>query len=282
MARAASDTSVSPLSRLDSPLDGFECMHGGEGPPLLYLHGMRSGPEQVVEALGLLTAHYRAICPTMPGFGKADAVDWIRSVDDVSYRYLEMLDGADLDRVVLVGSSIGAWLALEMATKCPARFPAVILASPLGIRTGPPDVRFYPDLFSMSPDEVAQMLWADPDAGALDPNSLSDEDLVAYLRDREALATYGWDPYFHSPTLVHRLSRISAPTLIVRGAADGLVAADAVAVLQEGIAGSEVVTVDGAGHFVEIEQPARFAELVTGFAAQAAEEALAPPIGGRG
>jgi pimeloyl-ACP methyl ester carboxylesterase len=274
--------SVSTLSRLDSLLDGFECVHGGEGPPLLYLHGMRSGQEQIAEALSLLTAQHRTICPTMPGFGSAEAVDWIRSVDDVSYRYLEWLDAADLDRVVLVGCSIGAWLALEMATKCPARFPAVILASPLGIRTGPPDVRFYPDLFSMSPDEVHQMLWADPEAGAMDPNALSDDDLVAYLRDREALATYGWDPYFHTPNLVHRLSRISAPTLIVRGAADSLVTADAVAALQDGILGSEVVTVEGAGHFVEIEQPVRFAELVTGFTAQVAEEDLAPPLGGRG
>ena len=282
MARTPSETSLPTLSRLDGPIDGFECVHGGDGTPLLYLHGMRSAPAQVAEALALLTARHRVIFPTIPGFGSAEAVDWVRSVDDVSYRYLEWLDAAELDRVVLVGSSIGAWLALEMATKCPANFPAVILASPLGIRTGPPDVRFYPDLFSMSPDEVNQMLWADPEAGALDPNGLSDDDLVAYLRDREALATYGWDPYFHTPSLVHRLSRISAPTLIVRGAADSLVTADAVDVLQDGIPGSEVATVEGAGHFVEIEQPARFAELVTEFTAQLTEEDLAPPLGGRG
>jgi len=263
-------------------MDGFECVHGGDGTPLLYLHGMRSAPAQVAEALALLTARHRVIFPTIPGFGSAEAVDWVRSVDDVSYRYLEWLDAAELDRVVLVGSSIGAWLALEMATKCPANFPAVILASPLGIRTGPPDVRFYPDLFSMSPPEVDQLLWADPDAGALDLPALPDDELTAYLRDREALATYGWDPYFHTPSLVHRLSRISSPTLIVRGAADGLVAPEAVAVLQDGIPGSELVTIDGAGHFIDIEQPVRFAEVVTEFAANAIGENLAPPVGGRG
>jgi len=274
MLADSSGAATAALSRLETGVDGLNCVHGGAGPDLLYLHGLRSSPRDVGALLALLTARHHTIFPTMPGFGASERIDAIRTVDDASYLYLDMVDRARLDQPILVGSSIGAWLALEMATKCPGRFAAVALVSPLGIRTGPPDVRFYPDIFSMSPGDVNRLLWADADLGEVDLRSLDDDRLREHLGDREAVARYGWDPYFHTPNLVTRLGRIGCPALIVRGEDDGLVGAHVAGTLHEALPSSEQATVPQAGHFVDIEQPSRLAEIVISFAQQATTQAM--------
>jgi pimeloyl-ACP methyl ester carboxylesterase len=123
MASGLDNNSPQGLAPVDTGVEGLVCSSVGEGPPLLYLHGLRSGPDQVAELLALLARRHQTLFPTMPGFGPSEAVDWMRTVDDASYLYLEWLDG-----------SIGAWLALELATKCPAQFEALILVSPIGVR----------------------------------------------------------------------------------------------------------------------------------------------------
>ena len=45
------------------------------------------------------------------------------------------------------------------------------------------------------------------------------------VRNRETLALITWEPYMHNPKLKHRLHRVRAPALFVRGASDGLVSA---------------------------------------------------------
>jgi len=56
----------------------------------------------------------------------------------------------------------------------------------------------------------------DPDRFAPDFNQMSDEALVTYARNREALCLYAWHPYMYNPQLKHWLGRIAAPTLIKR------------------------------------------------------------------
>ena len=57
-----------------------------------------------------------------------------------------------------------------------------------------------------------------PDYAKLDDASCS-----AIARDREATALYGWRPYMHDPALAHWLHRITRPTLVLWGEADGIV-----------------------------------------------------------
>lgn len=268
-SRVTSNAAGLDLTPLDTGVDGLSCWTGGDGGrdarPLLYLHGLRSGQGDISECLSLLTARHRAICPTMPGFGSSPPLARIRTVDDAAYLYLEWLDSAGIEAPILMGSSIGSWLALEMVTKSPSSFDALVLVSPLGVRSGPPDLRFFPDVFSLSPAEVDRLLWADPERAEVDLAALSDADLAAHMRDREAIARYGWDPYLHTPGLVDRLGRVRVPTLMVRGEEDGLVSPQVVGLLGERIAESELVTVSGAGHHVDIEQPGRLADAVEAF-----------------
>ena len=96
----------------------------GEGAPLLWLHGSQGvNPKQ--EFVPLFSARRRLIVPSHPGFGQSGLPDWLDSIDDIAHIYLELLDTLGLDKVDIVGCSIGGWIAAEMATKVAgARAPA--------------------------------------------------------------------------------------------------------------------------------------------------------------
>ncbi len=55
---------------------------------------------------------------------------------------------------------------------------------------------------------------------------MTDADLLSQARNRQTLALVTWEPYMHNPKLKHRLHTIDCPTLLIRGAQDGLVSKD--------------------------------------------------------
>ena len=55
---------------------------------------------------------------------------------------------------------------------------------------------------------------------------MSDEELDIVARNSETLALLTWEPYMHNPKLKHRLHRVTAPALFLRGASDGIVSAE--------------------------------------------------------
>ena len=94
---------------------------------------------------------------------------------------------------------------------------------------------------------------------------MSDEELVAYHRNRESLCLYAWHPYMHNPKLRPWLRRIAVPTLVVWGAEDRIVSPAYGRAYAEAIAGSRFELIDRAGHRPEIEQPEAFVERVVAF-----------------
>ena len=113
----------------------------------------------------------------------------------------------------MVGSSLGGWIAAEMAVKCSDRFSGLVLVAPLGIKVGDRETRDIPDIFALPPDEVTRLQYRDPAQAAVDHGTLSDDQLTVIARNREATALYAWEPYFHNPKLRQWLHRIKLPTL---------------------------------------------------------------------
>jgi pimeloyl-ACP methyl ester carboxylesterase len=83
-----------------------------------------------------------------------------------------------------------------------------------------------------------------------------------------ATAKLGWDPYLHNPKLRRRLRRITAPTLVVAGAQDGLVPPVYAETFAGEIPNARLTVIDGAAHWLPFEKPAELAELVREFAAR--------------
>jgi pimeloyl-ACP methyl ester carboxylesterase len=242
----------------------LELFSGGTGTPLLFLHsGQGFIPEQ--RYVSLLAQRHRLIAPSHPGFGQSALPDWIDSVDDIAHLYLELMDRLKLDRVALMGASIGGWIAAEIASMVPERISKLALVGPVGVKLGPADKLDVPDIFVMPLDAVNRLMFHDPDKYRMDPSKLSDAQLAAAVRNRETLALLVWEPYMHNPKLKHRLHRATMPALLLRGASDGLVSQSYLEGYAKLLPNARTVVIAEAGHAPQLEQPERFADAVLSF-----------------
>jgi pimeloyl-ACP methyl ester carboxylesterase len=231
----------------------LELFERGRGQPILFLHGA-GGVRPDDPFVGLLAQKYRVIAPSHPGFGRSALPDWLDSADDIAHVHLELLDRLGLAQVDLIGTSIGGWIAAEMATKVPARFPHLVLIGPVGVKTGPVDKLDVPDIFAIAQDKLQRLLYHDPQKFLPDIKALPDEQIAIMARNRETLALLAWEPYMHNPKLKHRLHRVSAPTLFLRGESDGLVSAEYLERYARLVPNAKIATIPHAGHAPQLEQ----------------------------
>jgi pimeloyl-ACP methyl ester carboxylesterase len=244
----------------------LEFIERGQGRPILWLHG-EEGPDPEGLILDRLAALGHVLAPSHPGFGHSPEAASIDTVDDLAYLYLDLLSQRGVRDAVVIGCSLGGWIAAEMAVKCTGRIGRLILVAPLGIKVGDRETRDIPDIFALHPDEVLRLQYHDPARARVDPAALSDDRLTVLARNREATALYAWEPYFHNPKLRGRLHRIAVPTLLLWGAADRFVTAGYYgAAYRDGIPRAEIETIAAAGHFPHLEQAEAVAERVRAFA----------------
>ena len=242
----------------------LELFQQGKGAPALFLHGAQ-GVLPATKFLDLLAEGRRVIAPSHPGFGKSALPDWLDSVEDISHVYLELMDRLGLDEVDLIGCSVGGWIAADLATKTPERVKRLVLVGPVGVKVGPPDKLDIPDIFAMSQDKLNGLLYHDAAKNRPDLAAMSEDELTMLVRNRETLALITWEPYMHNPKLKHRLHRVRAPAMFVRGASDGLVSAQYLAGYAALLPNARVVTIPEAGHAPQVEQPALLAKQTLNF-----------------
>lgn len=232
----------------------IELFEGGRGKPILFLHsgqGVTAGDP----FLALLAKTRRVIAPSHPGFGKSSLPDWVDSVDDIAHIYLELMDRLGLDKLDVIGSSIGGWIAAEIATKVPERITRLVLIGPVGVKVGTPDKLDIPDVFAMPPDKFAKLIFHDPEKYRPDLKTMPDEAIATMARNRETLALLTWEPYMHNPKLKHRLHRVTVPVLFVRGESDGLVSNEYLKRYAALLPNARTETIAQAGHAPQLEQP---------------------------
>lgn len=210
----------------------------------------------------------RLIAPSHPGFGKSGLPDWLDSIDDVAHVYLELMDRLNLDRIDVVGCSLGGWIAAEMASKAPERFHRLVLIGPVGLKVGPADKLDIPDLFAMPRDAVDRLLYRDPDRINAEFAKLTDDELALVFRNRESFALLVWEPWMHNPKLKHRLHRVQAPALLVRGDSDGVVSSDYLEAYARLLPNARTMTISQAGHLPHLEQPQALASAIREFLEQ--------------
>ncbi len=243
----------------------LDVYRGGSGPSLLFLHG-GGGLNPAAPAFSMLARHFSVTAPVHPGFGSSSLPFWMDSVDDFVHVHLELMEKLDLRDVILVGTSLGGWVAADLATKNRARISRLVLVSPVGIKVGPREKLDIPDVFAMSMKDADKLMFANPDKFGFTPDGKSDEELRVIARNRETMALVTWDPYMHSPKLKHRLHVIDKPTLFLRGEKDGLVSQSYVEAYAGFIPGAKVETIAGAGHAPQAEQAEDFVSRILRFA----------------
>jgi pimeloyl-ACP methyl ester carboxylesterase len=236
----------------------------GKSKPLLFLHsGMGYDPWQ--SFAGELAKKRRVIAPSHPGFGKSSLPEWLDSIDDISYLYLELLDRLGVEQVDMVACSVGGWIGAETASKAPQRFRKLVLVAPVGVKLGSADKLDIPDIFAMPQTEFDKLVYKDPAKILPDFSKLPDEDLATIFRAREALALLVWEPWMHNTKLKRRVHRVTAPALFVRGDSDGLVSANYIEGYAKLLPNAQTMTISDAGHLPHLEQPQALASAIGEF-----------------
>ena len=243
----------------------LEMTERGAGPPLLFLHA-ENGIEPAAAAIAELAKNARVIAPTHPGFGRSELGNGMRSVDDLSYFYLDVLDQLDLRDLTVVGVSLGAWIAAEIAVKSTTRMARLVMANAVGIKVGDRETRDIADIFALTEPEYLDIAYCDPNVGRRDYKALPDGEVLAAARAREATARFAWSPYFHDPRLKSRLHRIRIPTLFLWGSHDRMLSEAYGRAYCAAVPGARFETIERAGHFPDQEQPKVFADKVMAFA----------------
>jgi pimeloyl-ACP methyl ester carboxylesterase/mannose-6-phosphate isomerase-like protein (cupin superfamily) len=237
----------------------------GAGRPVMVLHG-GGGPASV---LGLSTAlagaGHRVLSPTIPGFEGTPRPDDCRTVADVARRYLDVLGEQDLHDVVVVGSSVGGWIAAEMALQdADGRVGGLVLEDAVGVEVpGQP----ITDISGLTLDRIADHSYADPDRFRIDPTTRPAERQAAMAANATVFADYAGSPYMHDPTLLGRLGGVAVPAAVVWGEADGIVDVAYGRAYADAL-GAPFTVVEGAGHLPHLEQPERTLAVVTAFLAE--------------
>jgi pimeloyl-ACP methyl ester carboxylesterase len=236
---------------------------GGSGEPLLFLHGA-SGASAVLPFMEKLAQRFEVLVPEHPGYGLSDEPAWLDNIHDVAYFYLDFLERLDLHKTILVGNSLGGWIAMEMAVRDTSRIKSLVLVSPAGISA--PHVQ-PADTFLMSPEELARHLFHDPrlaEARLADP--ATPEALDIALKNRHTTARLAWEPRFHDPHLPKWLHRIGVPVQIIWGEQDRILPVGFANELKRMIPAAQLHVMRDAGHLPHVEKPQEFCDLVAGFA----------------
>jgi pimeloyl-ACP methyl ester carboxylesterase len=261
------------LRRLTVSGVDLELYEGGEGPPLLLLHGFLELPTWS-EHHELLAQRYHVLAPSLPGYAGSARPAWLESIEDLAYLGLDLVDALRLDDVRLVGHSLGGWIAAEMAVRCCHRLRKLVLVDAVGVRCGGPVARaggFITDWLALAPEQVRPLAWHDPATGHRlklpGEAGTTQEELTTIIAGRETATVYGWKPFFFNPRLPRWLHRIQVPTLVIWGEHDGIVPREAGEAYASGIPDARFVTVAGSAHLPHLEQPDVFARLVADFLA---------------
>jgi pimeloyl-ACP methyl ester carboxylesterase len=249
------------------------CPEAGGGEPVVFLHGA-GGHTGWMAFLDELSGRFAVFAPEHPGFGQSDDPPWLDEIADLAYFHLDLLQALGLERVHLIGTSLGGWIAAEMAVRSTARLASLTLVGAVGITTGGINANgeAIPDTFRMPDDENLRRYYADPERAARRAadlaRALADPAVMAVVaKNRATVTSLAYRPRFHNPGLAKWLHRIDVPTLLIWGEADRIVPPSFGEAYRALIPGSRLVVLQGAGHAPFDEQKdaflAMFCEHVT-------------------
>jgi pimeloyl-ACP methyl ester carboxylesterase len=243
----------------------LEVHRAGDGPPLLFLHG-GDYFAQHREFFDKLARHWRVVVPRHPGFGNSERPDGFRTVHDLAYLYLDLIERQDFGKATLVGSSFGGWIALEMCVRCCEAIDRLVLIDSVGLKFGGREESDIADIYALPADELRRRTFYDPQHTLPDYSVLSDAEAQSVARDREATALYGWRPYMHNPGLRQWLHRVRVPSLVIWGESDGIVTQDFGQKLCRSLPNARFEAIRQAGHYPQIERPDEVADAIGRFA----------------
>jgi len=231
---------------------------GGRGAPLVFVHGF--GTEAAVNwyaQLPSFASEYDVLAPDLPGFGASERLPATNCIA-LQVRCLRTwLDDLGIERVSLVGHSMGGWISLAFAAAHPERVDRLVVVDAAGLRFDP-DMTLERALLPTTIEDVRLLIRANFQRPMRLPVFVLRDLLRVARRDavpREELLrrlVYG-DEHFDE-----RLAAVTARTLVVWGQTDPLTPLALGERIVANVPGARLVVFDDCAHSPNVERPERF------------------------
>jgi pimeloyl-ACP methyl ester carboxylesterase len=253
----------------------------GEGPPLLFVHGLSGCWQNWLENIPHFAHTHRVIAVDLPGFGASEAPPGAITIAGYARMLDRLCDALGIDAAAVVGNSMGGFVASELAIAAPQRVERLALVSAAGISSE--HVRREPilaigralalvagwaatrhEVFARRPGLrrlALQLVVHRPErlSAPLAFELMSGSGRDAFLPALEANLAY---------PIRDRLPQIACPTLVVWGAKDRIIPVRDADVFARLIPDVRKVVLEDTGHVAMLERPERFNELLDAFLAE--------------
>jgi pimeloyl-ACP methyl ester carboxylesterase len=255
----------------------------GEDTPVVFVHGLGGQWQNFIENIPRVAAERRVLAPDLPGFGgsamPADGEISIQGYGRVVQRFLEELE---LEKVVLVGNSMGGFIAAEVTIQDPERVERLVLISAAGITSS----NVYEAPTAMI-GRVAQAITAATAAGhkrmARRPRSRHMALALVARHPSRLKSDAAWEglmkgadkPGFRAALMASvqydyrdRLGEIRCPTLILWGENDSVITVDDAHEYERLISDSRKTVMEDTGHVPMFERPRAVNDVLLEFFAE--------------
>jgi pimeloyl-ACP methyl ester carboxylesterase len=252
----------------------------GEGPTLLFIHGLGGCWHNWLEQLPIFASTHRVLAFDLPGFGHSPMPDEAISIELYVRTARELLELRGLETAAVVGNSMGGLIAAELALSSPAQIERLALVSPAGIALAhrqaqlPAVRRLYPLVrasgrwLGAHADRVAsrarlrQWLLA---TVAGHPERIAPALAAEQLRGMGKPGLWAAFEDLLNHTIGERLSDLRPPTLIVWGERDHVLPVRHADLFAASIPDARKVIYPGSGHVAMLERPREFNGLLAQF-----------------
>ena len=234
----------------------------GRGVPLLFVHGFPLSRGAWQKQIDELRTDYRVIAPDLRGFGESEASAGTATMSQFADDLRALLQELATGPVVLVGHSMGGYVALAFARQYPKMVRGFVLVSTKAGGDSPKAAAGRRATAGKVKKEGVQVV-----IKAMAPKMLSPDNHDRRLAEQVHEFMASAKPagviaallgMAERPDATGQLSRISVPTLVIAGEDDALIPPAESRTLAQAIPGSQLNAVLHAGHLVAFEQPAEF------------------------
>ncbi len=234
-------------------------LQAGSGPNAVVLHHS-SGNLGWVPFYEALAQNFTVTVPDLPGYGQSERPVWARDARDIGILIDRFVARVAPESPTLIGLGFGGFIAAELAAMHQERLGALVLVGAAGVQ---PDEGEILDQMLLSYSEYIS-------AGFRDEEHFKDffgEEVTEEVRElwdfsREMTARLSWKPYMFNRRLPHVLGEVQTPTLVVSGSEEKVIPLTCAREYAATLANATLEIVEGAGHYVDYEEPQALAALI--------------------
>jgi pimeloyl-ACP methyl ester carboxylesterase len=243
---------------------------GGRGPTVVLLHGAGDQAGTWAATARALLPHYHIVAPDLPGHGDSEPASGPLSVGTVVGGVSDILSAlVPPGPCIVVGNSLGAWVAMLLAVEPAARFDRLVLVNGGALKGDRADITFTPS----SREEARLTLEALLGPRAARAPGFVLDDLITACRvgplGRLAQTAGEMDAYL----LEGRLHELHLPVDLLWGAEDRVFPVSYAERMMQGLPASRLTLLPGCGHVPHRSHPRRFDQALALLLASPAPEA---------